>query len=461
MNKQYPGKILRVPEGSLADELGLEEGDSILEINGQCCRDIIDLSFAMSDEEIEMLVEHPNGEQEVIAFDKDMDEELGAEFESAVFDGIRGCANHCCFCFVEMVAPNMRQTLYIKDDDYRMSFLYGNFITLTNLGDRDYERIERLHLSPLFVSVHAVNPGVRAQLLRCKRAAEIGTQLDRLEAAGVDYHTQVVLCPGINDGDELERTIMELVERRPNVLSLAIVPVGLTKYRRDPVPLRRFTREEAEKIIESVEGWQKKLRNENGNTFVYLGDEFYFMTGREVPEAEYYDGFPQLDNGIGLTRSFLCDWKSEQPAVDGYNAPVHLDVISGTSVAPVLEQLAKEEMQRQPLLSVRILPVDNEYFGTSVNVSGLLTGKDILGTLQKAGGKRDGILIPESALRSGEDIFLDDMTLESLQSHFPDIRIEPIQTGAEYRRALADFSTFAKSRSSAAYMWQSNAAYTK
>lgn len=461
MKKHYPGKILRVPEGSLADELGLVAGDSILEVNGSICRDIIDLSFAMADEEIELLVEHGDGEQELIAFDKDMDEELGAEFESAVFDGIRRCANKCCFCFVEMVAPNMRKTLSIKDDDYRMSFLYGNFITLSNLGDRDFERIEKLHLSPLFISVHAMNPEVRAKLIRCPRGADIKEQLDRLEAAGVDYHTQVVLCPGINDGEELERTIRELAERSPSVLSLAIVPVGVTKYRSDPVPLRRFTREEAEGIIESVGQWQEKLRHEIGKTFVYLGDEFYFMAGREVPEAEYYDGFPQLDNGIGLTRSFLCDWETGTFQGKSYEEPFYLDVISGTSVAPVLERLAGEEMLRQPNLKVRVLPVDNEYFGTSVNVSGLLTGVDILRTLERAEGRRDGILIPESALRSGEDIFLDDMTLEFLRGHFPDIRIEPVQTGAEYRRALSDFRSYHESRSSAAYMWQSNAGYTK
>ncbi|HCB94032.1 MAG TPA: DUF512 domain-containing protein, partial [Selenomonas sp.] len=275
------------------------------------------------------------------------------------------------------------------------------------------------------------------------------------------YHTQVVLCPGINDGEELERTIRELAERSPSVLSLAIVPVGVTKYRSDPVPLRRFTREEAEGIIESVGQWQEKLRHEIGKTFVYLGDEFYFMAGREVPKAEYYDGFPQLDNGIGLTRSFLCDWETCIFHGKSYEEPFYLDVISGTSVAPVLERLAGEEMLRQPNLKVRVLPVDNEYFGTSVNVSGLLTGEDILRTLERADGRRDGILIPESALRSGEDIFLDDMTLEFLRGHFPDIRIEPVQTGAEYRRALSDFRSYHESRSSAAYMWQSNAGYTK
>ena len=213
MSKYYPGIILRVYPGSLAEELELVPGDKILEINGQGLRDIIDLSFAMADEEIDMLVEHADGEQEMISFEKEIDEELGVEFESAVFDGIRNCANHCYFCFVDMIAPNMRQSLSIKDDDYRLSFLYGNFVTMTNMGPNDFRRIKQFHLSPLFVSVQCMNPELRAQMLRCPGAAKIAEQLDNLEAAGADYHTQVVLCAGLNDGAELERTIREVVAR--------------------------------------------------------------------------------------------------------------------------------------------------------------------------------------------------------------------------------------------------------
>ncbi len=462
MKKRYPGKILRVYPDSLAEELGLGPGDSILEVNGQICRDIIDLSFAMADEEIELLVEHGDGEQELIAFDKDVDEELGAEFESAVFDGIRSCANHCCFCFVEMIAPDMRSSLSVKDDDYRMSFLYGNFITLSNMGDRDYERIARMHLSPLFVSVHTMNPELRAEMLRCRNAAGIHGQLDRLEAAGAEYHTQVVLCAGYNDGAELERTIRELAARRPHVLSLAIVPVGLTKYRKDPVPLHPFDREGAAAVIRMVEPWQEKMRKETGSTFLYLGDEFYFLAGQDLPPAEAYDGFPQLDNGIGLTRNFLCEWNEQETEETTGREPVYLDVVSGTAVFPVLKRLAEEEMSRRPGLNVRVLPVENRHFGATVNVSGLLTGEDIVYALEQAGGRRDGVLIPESALRSGEDIFLDDMTLETLERRFPDVRIEAVQSGGDYRKALSDFHSYRKERrKETSYMWQSNAAYTK
>ena len=460
--KIYKGKIMRVQPGSLAEELDLKVGDSIIEVNGQKLRDIIDLSFELADEEIELLVEHPDGEREIIAFDKDVDEELGVEFESAVFDGIQRCKNHCVFCFIDMIAPAMRRTLSIKDDDYRMSFLYGNFITLTNLKDSDYKRIEQFHLSPLFVSIHTMNPALRVKMLRTPLAADIVKHLDKLETAGVEYHTQVVLCKDLNDGDELERTIKELVDRRPNVLSLAIVPVGITKHRRDKFPLKQFDRESAIEVIEQVEHWQDKLRQETGKTFIYLGDEFYFLAGRDMPPEKYYDDFPQLDNGIGLTRSFITDWQAEKINQNEYREPLNIDVIAGTSIAPVLQNLANEAMNQNNNLNVRVLSVTNEYFGSTVNVSGLLTGIDIINKLKAVESKCDGILIPESALRSGEDIFLDDVTLDDLKRAFPKTRIEPVQSGAEYKRALLDFHSYHKSRAEETnYMWQSNAGYTK
>ena len=451
---------MRVQSNSLADEIGLQVGDSIIEINNHKLRDIIDLSFELADEEIELLVEHLNGEREIIAFDKDIDEELGVEFESAVFDGIQCCKNHCVFCFVDMIAPKMRKTLSIKDDDYRMSFLYGNFITLTNLKDSDYQRIKKFHLSPLFVSVHTINPELRVKMLRTPLAANISEHLDKLEAAGTDYHTQIVLCAGLNDGEELERTIKELVARRPNVLSLAIVPVGITKHRRDKFVLKQFDHDGAIKVIEQVEKWQKKLRKETGQTFVYLGDEFYFLANFEMPSEEYYDDFPQLDNGIGLTRSFISDWENEPSSENEYEESINIDVISGTSISSVLKKLSEEAVSIKKNLNVRILPVVNEYFGSTVNVSGLLTGVDIINTLKSVDDKRDGILIPESALRSGEDIFLDDVTLEELKNHFPNARVEPVQSGAEFKRALTDFHSYHKSRAEETnYMWQSNAGY--
>ena len=457
---KHPGVILRVYPDSLAEELELVPGDKIVAINGEEVRDIIELSFAMADEEIELLVEHEDGEQEIIEFDKDFDEDLGVEFESAVFDGIRSCANHCYFCFVDMVAPNMRSSLSIKDDDYRLSFLYGNFVTMTNMGPKDFERVEKYHLSPLFVSVQCMNPELRAQMLRCPGAARIASQLDNLEKAGAEYHTQVVLCAGLNDGEELERTIREITERRPHALSLAIVPVGITRHRTDPYPLQHFDRESAARVIDQVEKWQRKIQQEEGRTFIYLGDEFYFLAGRPVPSTEFYDGFPQLDNGIGLTRNFINDWEDYEGEEADYEEPVFLDVVSGTSVAPVLEELAGSLQKKN--LHVRLVPVVNEYFGSTVNVSGLLTAQDVIKTLKSLPGERTGILLPESALRSGEDVFLDDMSLSDFAEEFPGVRVESVQSGSDYRKALADWHHYHKNRSGeTAYMWQSNAAYTK
>ena len=461
MARTYPGIILRVLEGSIAEELELVPGDKILSVNDMPLRDIIDFSFAMADEEIELLVEHANGEQELIAFDKDYDEEFGVEFERAVFDGIRACANHCYFCFVDMIAPDMRHSLSVKDDDYRLSFLYGNFVTLTNMGAADFSRIERYHLSPLYVSVQCTNPVLRAEMLRYKGASDILGQLAKLEQAGADYHTQVVLCYGLNDGEELERTIRDITERRPHALSLAIVPVGLTKHRSDPFPLVQFDREGAARVIDQVEVWQERMRAEEGRTFIYLGDEFYFLAGREVPPTEMYDGFPQLDNGIGLTRNFIEEWVKAGVAMDEEDDEARIAVVSGTAVAPVMEQLAREldpDARR-----IHVLPVVNEHFGATVNVSGLLTGHDIMQALQSLTHTVDGVLIPASALREGEDVFLDDMSLDAMRASFPSVRIEPVATGRDYREALAAWGAYHRERPSArgGYTWQSNAGYTK
>lgn len=428
-------KIIEIEKQSLAEEIGLEVGDKILKINEQTPHDLIELSFQMAEEDVEILVEHSDGEQEIIAFEKDFDEELGAKFESAV-DKVRCCKNHCVFCFVDMIAPNMRKTLSVKDDDYRLSFLYGNFITLTNLTDADFQRIKNFHLSPLYVSIQAMNPEVRSKLLRTPLAGKIQTQLDKLESCGVEYHTQVVLCPEINDGEELDYTISELLKRRPNVLSLAIVPVGVTKHRRDKFPLKQFDKVGAEKVIEQVEKFQKKNREKFGKTFVYLGDEFYFLADKKIPPVEFYDGFPQIENGIGMTRNFIEEFKFEMKRRKIRNSEnIKLDVVAGTSFAKVLKNLAAEEMKKNKNLDVKILAVENNFFGSTVNVSGLLTGGDIIDALKKNHRERDKILIPATALRTGENIFLDDITLEEMQKNFS-AEIIPIHSGGEFFKAI-------------------------
>ena len=417
--------ISKIFPNSLAEELQLVSGDKILKINGKSPLDIIDLSFLLAEEEIELLIEHSDGEKEIIAFEKDFDEELGAEFESAVFDGIKRCKNRCVFCFVDMIAPKMRKTLNIKDDDYRLSFLFGNFITLTNLTAKDFRRIKKYHLSPLFISVHSMNPELRARILRTPLGKNIQNQLDELEKAGVEYHTQVVLCKNLNDGEELDYTIAEILKRRPHALSLAIVPVGVTKYRRDKFVLEQFDKESALKVIKQVEKWQKKIRAESGRTFLYLGDEFYLLAEKNLPPVEFYDDFPQIENGIGMTRNFIDEFGVFEVKIA---ENLSIDVISGTSFGKVLKKLVDAP-------NVRILPVENKFFGSKVNVSGLLTGKDIIEAL-KCVGERDLILIPATALKSGEEIFLDDVSLAEMRKIFAPAQILPIKNGIEFRKAL-------------------------
>lgn len=437
------GIISKIIKNGLADELGLIPGDKIIAVNDFELKDIIDFSFQFADENINLLVEHENGEREIISFEKDYDEELGAEFESAV-DNIKPCKNNCVFCFINMTPPNARKTLYVKDDDYRLSFLYGNFITLTNFTDDDYKRIKNFHLSPLFVSVQTINPELRAKMLRNPNAANILEDLNKLENAGVYYHTQIVLCAGLNDGKELEKTVKEL-SKRENVLSIAVVPVGITKHRKDKFLLKQFDKEGAKKIISSTKIWQEKFRKERGETFIYLGDEFYILAEENLPKEEYYDGFPQLENGIGLTRNFMEEFNEKLCDFNGkisYKNEYFIDVICGVSAKKFLQDLADKITKISTNLNIRILPTTNDFFGETVNVSGLLTGQDIIKNLKENDAKRNGIIIPAQALRTGEEIFLDDYSLSDLKKEFPNAKIEPVKTGGEFFSALSDFENY-------------------
>lgn len=405
----YSGVISRVVNGSIAEELDISPGDRLISVNGDSVQDIIDLSFALAEEYVELLIQKSNGEQEIFEIEKDIDEDLGLEFESAVFDRVRQCANRCIFCFVDQMPQGMRDSLYVKDDDYRLSFLYGNFITLSNLGSKDFDRIKRLHLSPLYISVHTTDGELRSRMLGNNRAAEIHAQLAQLVECGVQFHTQIVLCPGINDGEQLQNTIEALYRLYPHTLSLAIVPVGLTRYRDNCYPLAGFSPDEAQKIIEQVSNWQERCRKKIGSSFVYLSDEFYIATGTEVPAEDCYDGFPQLENGIGLVRSFLTEWEDAlKEKTAGYLTPHCIDIVCGVSAQKVLRPLI--DSLQIPNLITRLVPVKNDFFGEDVTVTGLLTGKDILNTLAATPGPRSGIIIPGVALRKGTDHFLDELT---------------------------------------------------
>ena len=403
------GIISGVRKRSLAEAAGIKAGEKLCSVNGAPVKDIIELSFYTSDDEVELEIENESGQRRQVHIEKYPDEDLGLEFEAAVFDKVHTCYNSCIFCFVDQMIPGMRPGLYVRDDDYRLSFLYGNFVTLTNMKDEDFDYIIKNHLSPLYVSVHATDPQVRCTMMKNRFAGQLMEKLHRLLDAGIQVHTQIVCCPDFNDGDVLARTFADLYALHPGVLTMAVVPVGLTKHREHLYPLRPFTSSEAVAIVDMATKWQEKCRQETGSSFVYLGDEFYLLAGRDVPAASWYDGFPQLENGIGLTRSFLEDWEAEckklqnvQPADD---AVIPVGESSFKVLAPLMAAFNKKYNTNH-----RFMAVPNKFFGGYVNVTGLLSGGDILAAV----GSEKRVILPEVVLNS-DNLFLDDMSLDTFK----------------------------------------------
>ena len=408
------GLISAVRKNSLAEVAGIVAGDKLVAVDGVQVKDIIELSFYTSDYEVELELENAQGQRRQVHIDKYPDEDLGLEFEAAVFDKVSTCYNNCIFCFVDQMIPGMRKGLYVRDDDYRLSFLYGNFITLTNLKEEDFQRIIQTHMTPLYVSVHATDPKVRCEMMHNRFAGELMDKLERLFAAGIEVHTQIVCCPGYNDGVILSKSFHDLYARHPHVLTMAVVPVGITKHREGLHPLRTFTKEEAAALIDQVTPWQRQCREETGKTFIYLGDEFYLLAGRDVPAAEWYDGFPQLENGIGLTRSFVDEWQATLPSLSSYQAASPAVIPVGESAFTVLQPLL-DALNKQFNTAHSFVPVPNQFFGGKVNVTGLLTASDILRTCKES-GKR---LILPAVVLNNDKLFLDDTALEQFRKEYP------------------------------------------
>ena len=408
------GLISAVRKNSLAEAAGIVAGDKLVAVDGVQVKDIIELSFYTSDYEVELELENAQGQRRQVHIDKYPDEDLGLEFEAAVFDKVSTCYNNCIFCFVDQMIPGMRKGLYVRDDDYRLSFLYGNFITLTNLKEEDFQRIIQTHMTPLYVSVHATDPKVRCEMMHNRFAGELMDKLERLFAAGIEVHTQIVCCPGYNDGEILAKSFHDLYARHPHVLTMAVVPVGITKHREGLHPLRTFTKEEAAALIDQVTPWQRQCREETGKTFIYLGDEFYLLAGRDVPTAEWYDGFPQLENGIGLTRSFVDEWQATLPSLSSYQAASPAVIPVGESAFTVLQPLL-DALNKQFNTAHSFVPVPNQFFGGKVNVTGLLTASDILRTCKES-GKR---LILPAVVLNNDKLFLDDTDLEQFRKEYP------------------------------------------
>lgn len=423
------GCISNVRRHSLAEKAGIQLGEKLCSVNGCNVQDIIDLSFLTSDEVVELEIENAAGAKRLVQIEKYPDEDLGLEFESAVFDKVRTCYNNCIFCFVDQMIPGMRPGLYVRDDDYRLSFLYGNFITLTNMRDEDFDRIIRTHLSPLYISVHATDPDVRCKMMNNRFAGQLMEKISRLLEAGIQIHTQIVCCPGYNDGEVLKRTFADLYALHPGVLTMAVVPVGLTKHREHLHPMRTFTPQEAAEIVDAVSGWQKQCREETGKSFVYLGDEFYLLAGKKLPPSEYYDGFPQLENGIGLTRNFLNEWEAALKTLQYADGAEQAVIPVGESAFRVLQPMM-EAFNRQYGTKHSFVSVKNLFFGGHVNVTGLLTGGDILAAVKDS----ERLILPGVVLNN-DNLFLDDMSLDGFKRSFQG-KVEIAKDAGELLRLL-------------------------
>lgn len=404
------GNISGVRKHSLAENAGIKPGEKLLSVCGAQVKDIIELSFYASDYEVELEIENAAGEKRLVSIAKHPDEDLGIEFESAVFDKVSTCYNNCIFCFVDQMIPGMRPGLYVRDDDYRLSFLYGNFITLTNMKEEDFQRIINTHMSPLYVSVHATTPEVRCKMMNNRFAGELMDKLQRLLDAGIQVHTQIVCCPTYNDGEVLAKSFEDLYALHPGVLTMAIVPVGLTKNREHLHPLRTFTKEEAAAIVDMVTPWQERCRKETGKSFVYLGDEFYLLAEKELPPEAWYDGFPQLENGIGLTSSFLIEWEATLKVLSQAQAASPAVIPVGESAYKVLKPVL-DAFNAKYNAAHKLVAVKNEFFGGKVNVTGLLVGGDILNAVPN-----DARVILPAVVLNKDNLFLDDMSFDEFKA---------------------------------------------
>jgi putative radical SAM enzyme (TIGR03279 family) len=414
MAKSPGGVIEDVLPGSIGQEIGLEPGDVLVSINGHPLRDVIDYRYYGAEEELELVVQR-DGELHRLEVERDYDEELGLEFTEPVFDGIRVCSNNCPFCFVQQMPKDMRRSLYVRDDDYRYSFLMGNFVTLTGLSSEDWARIAEQHLSPLYVSIHATDPEARRQVLGNPSAPDILPQLRRLGELGIEVHGQIVISPGVNDGEILRRSITDVAALWPTVRTLAVVPVGLTRFHRRQV--RLVTPDEARAILDLVEQVMPPLRQQFGCTWFYPSDEMYLLAGRPVPPAAFYDTDAQRENGVGLVRLLLDDWQRARKHLERKRSSRshrggRVTLVCGQLIASILADMAAE-LQAVAGIEAQVVPVVNRFFGESVTVSGLLTGADVLEALQGRDlGQR--VFLPRSMFNAEGSLTLDDLTPEEL-----------------------------------------------
>ncbi|MBD2292178.1 TIGR03279 family radical SAM protein [Anabaena sphaerica FACHB-251] len=433
MSTIHPAKITKVLPESIAAEIGFEVGDAIVAINGTKPRDLIDYQFLCADEILELEVLDAAGKTHHIEIEKDYDEDLGLEFATALFDNLIQCNNRCPFCFIDQQPPGKRSSLYFKDDDYRLSFLYGSYLTLTNLPEREWQRIEQMRLSPLYVSVHATEPEVRIRLLKNHRAAQILEQLKWFQERRLQIHAQVVVCPGINDGEHLEQTLRDLTffhtGEIPAVASVAVVPVGLTRFRPQEDELVPVTREKAKEVISQVKLLSQEFRHKYGSSVAWLADEWFLIAGEELPSEAEYEEYPQIDNGVGSIRLFIKQFTSVANKLlpPKISLQKNLTWVVGNAVENAFQPLVKQ-LNAVEGLEVKMRALCSDYWGQNISVTGLLTGHDLLFHL-KGQDLGDGILLPSVMLKHGELIFLDDMSVEEVSREL-NTKIFPV-TGVE------------------------------
>ena len=422
--------ISSVAKNSRADKVGVISGEKLLTINNNAIVDVLDYRFYQTSREVALEIENKQGEIRTVNIKKGEYEEIGLEFETYLMDKQHSCRNKCIFCFIDQLPKGMRESLYFKDDDSRLSFLFGNYITLTNLSQHEVDRIIKMHISPINVSVHTTNPELRVKMMNNRFAGDALKVLPKLAEAGIKINCQIVSCPGINDGKELERTLTDLETLYPAVECVAVVPVGLTRYREGLYPLVEYTKETATETLNLIESYGERFLEKYGSRIVFASDEFFLKAHREIPEADYYEDFSQLDNGVGLLSLLRDELLYALEDETEFNKNVNITLACGTGVADFMRNLLNSITNKFNTVKINVVGIKNNFFGGGVDVSGLVTGQDLIAQLK---GKQlgDKLLIPSVMLRREGDIFLDDVSLEQVEEELS-IKVVPIANNGEY-----------------------------
>lgn len=409
-------RITSVEPGSPARRARIHKGDTLISINGNAITDVLDYRFYMTDEHLEILLCDQEKKLRTVVVEKDEYDDLGLEFETYLMDRQMGCKNACIFCFVDQTPPGMRKSLYFKDDDTRMSFLFGNYTTLTNLKEGDIQRIIKMHISPINISIQTMNPALRVQMMKNPFAGESLKFVRMLTEGGIKINTQIVLCPGYNDGEELEYSLSELAKLGPNVQSIAVVPVGLTRYREKLTPLRGFFPQEAVEVVKTMERWGEYFCKEYGTRTAYASDEFYILAGKDFPPYEFYEDFAQLENGVGMMTLMQHDFTQalKEAQLEQSPAAHRCTIATGQLAYPMMQNFAERVQQAFPQVQVQVKKIRNDFWGPTITVAGLITGQDLLVQLEGLDLGSE-LLIPANMLRHEQDRFLDDLTLEQVQ----------------------------------------------